>query len=70
MKRQGGLMPLIATWDNVLLAHYKAHAGKGRPSRPAVSVNAADDTINAIARELVGGSWQPGPYERFVVHDP
>jgi len=63
-------MPRIATWDNVLLAHYKAHAGKGRPHRRASSVIAADDTINAITEELADGGWKPGPYQSFVVHDP
>jgi retron-type reverse transcriptase len=70
MKRFAGIVPRIATWENVALAFHKAAAGKRR--RPAVERFAAnlDGELNDLVRELAGGSWQPGIYERFTVRDP
>jgi RNA-directed DNA polymerase len=70
MKREGQLLPRIATWDNLGLAFHQAAAGKrGVPEVVAFASN-LDAELNGVVADLQAGTWQPGPFRRFVVRDP
>lgn len=60
----------MASWDNLFLAAAKARRGKGR--RPDVEAwwLRRETELAALREELLGGTWQPGPYRVFTIHEP
>lgn len=60
----------ITHWDNLLLASRKAAKGK-RGKRPAAQFEyEAADHLITLQRELLDGSYRPGPYTHFTIHEP
>lgn len=64
------LFPHILTWDNLLEAYRKAARGKrGKRAAAAFEFQVADQLL-ALQRELADGSYQPGAYRHFTIHEP
>ncbi|MEM6282066.1 MAG: reverse transcriptase domain-containing protein [Chloroflexota bacterium] len=60
----------VTNWDNLLLAHRKAAKGK-RGEQPAARFEyLASDHLITLQRELRHGSYQPGEYTHFTIHEP
>ncbi|MEM1126203.1 MAG: RNA-directed DNA polymerase [Bacteroidota bacterium] len=60
----------LASWDNLLTAYRKAAKGKrGRPSVAAFE-HRLEDQILALQRALQAGTYHPGAYASFYVHEP
>lgn len=60
----------IASIDNLFLASARARRGKSR--RPDVEAwwMRREVEIAALREELLGGSYVPGPYRFFTIHEP
>lgn len=70
MKRAGNLWAELTSFANLLAAAQKAAAGKrSRPDVAAFTLNLEGELLR-LQRELVDGTYQPGPYRSFVVRDP
>ncbi|MGH9719177.1 MAG: reverse transcriptase domain-containing protein [Bryobacteraceae bacterium] len=70
MKRAGNLWPQLSSFANLLLAAERAAAGKRRrPDVAAFNLN-LEPELAQLRRELLDGSYQPGPYRTFRVDDP
>jgi retron-type reverse transcriptase len=69
VKRIGNLWPEITSFENLLQAAKLAAAGKR--SRPDVARFRMDLEIELVRlrRELLSGTYQPGAYRDFEVHD-
>lgn len=70
VKRVGGLWDKLISYENL----YEALrlAARGKRSRPDVAAFLLEQE-NELARlraELVNGSYLPGPYKEFEIHDP
>lgn len=64
------LFPHLVAWDNLWLAYHKAARGKrGREAAATFEFQLADQLL-AIQSELLSGSYQPGAYRQFVIHEP
>jgi retron-type reverse transcriptase len=64
------LFPRITSWDNLWLAYHKAAKGKrGKTSAAAFEHQLADKLIE-LQTELISGSYQPGAYRHFMIHEP
>jgi RNA-directed DNA polymerase len=67
------LIPVYAqlcSWDNLLLAFRRAAKGKrGHPS-VATFEHRLEDNLVRLQAELSGGSYRPGPYDNFSIHEP
>jgi retron-type reverse transcriptase len=70
MKRVAGLLPLIATRENLALAFWKAAAGKRDTLPVRRFADRLDAELGRLVNELAEGSWRPGPYQAFTVRDP
>lgn len=70
MKRQGNLLPAIASRDNLLLAF--ARARRGHASAPAARAFAADleRNVQALRAGLLRGDVVVGEFTRFEIRDP
>lgn len=70
MKRVGNLIPQIACFDNLMLAHYKAKKGKeSKPPIRAFSKN-LHHNLKQLQAQILSGQVQVGNYHYFTVYDP
>jgi len=70
MRRVGGLWPAIVDTRNLLSAAAAAAAGKRkRPDVASFLLNLEPEVLR-LQRELLDGSYRPGPYREFLVSDP
>src|SRR5580658_9599110 len=70
MKRTGNLWPSITSFENLVAAARVAAAGKRRrPDVAAFNLNLEGELLQ-LRRELVDGTYQPGPYRTFTIQDP
>ena len=70
MKRHGHLFPHVTDPENLWSAWLDFRRGKrDRPSVRAFEVD-ADREVLRLRRELESGSWWPGEFRLFVVHEP
>jgi RNA-directed DNA polymerase len=66
----GILFPRVINWENLLLAYRKAARGKrGRLAAATFEFQVADRLL-ALQDELVAGTYRPGPYCHFIIHEP
>jgi retron-type reverse transcriptase len=64
------LFPRVTAWDNLWEAYRKAAQGKrGRPPAAAFEFGLADRLV-ALQTTLRDGSYRPGAYRHFVIHEP
>ena len=60
----------MTAWENLVLAYRKAARGKrGRPPAAAFEFQLADRLIELQA-ELENGTYRPGEYRHFIIHEP
>lgn len=64
------LYPLVCDWDNLLLAFRRARRGKrGKPDVCQFEFNAEEELLR-LQTELLSGTYRPGEYHHFRIHDP
>jgi retron-type reverse transcriptase len=64
------IYPQIHDWHNLLAAYRKAAKGKrGREAAASFEYRLEDNLIN-LQNELQGGTYRPGPYTSFYIHEP
>jgi hypothetical protein len=70
MKTFRNLWPQVVCWDNLVRAYRQCRRGK-RAKPDAVRFEFAwEANLLQLQRELHDGSYQPGPYRHFLIHDP
>jgi len=65
----GNLFPRLASFDNLLAAFVKARRGKRRKQAVAEFELNLEPELLRLQCELTNGTWHPGPYYSFYVHD-
>jgi RNA-directed DNA polymerase len=70
VKRAGNLWPDLSSFVNLLTAAKRAAAGKRRRADVAAFALNLEGELVQLRRELLDGSYQPGPYRSFQVMDP
>jgi RNA-directed DNA polymerase len=66
----GHLYPQVCTWDNLWLAYRKAaHGKRGRAPAAAFEYH-LEDNLLCLQDELRAGSYRPGHYRSFYIHEP
>jgi retron-type reverse transcriptase len=60
----------LASWDNLLLAYERAARRKRGRAEVAAFEYRLEDNLLALRAELTAGTYRPGPYRRFYVHQP
>ncbi len=60
----------VTSWENLFAAAYAARRGKSR--RPDVEEwwRLRETELNRLREELLAGSYRPGPYRFFEIHEP
>ncbi|MFN0105878.1 MAG: reverse transcriptase/maturase family protein [Bryobacteraceae bacterium] len=70
MKRAGNLWAALTGWPNLIAAAKNAAAGKrGRPDVAAYLLD-LENEVARLRRRLLDGSYTPGTYRTFIVHEP
>ena len=69
-RRAENLFDRIARFDALCAAALRAAAGKRRVPGPAAFLANQETEVLRLERELQAGTWQPGGYVSFEVHDP
>ncbi len=70
MKRVGNLLPAIAAYENLLLAHYKAQKGKRAKKEVRRFGQDLNKNIFALQAQLLAAKVEVGNYHYFKVYDP
>jgi len=70
MKRAGSLWPQLTSWENLLGSALAAARGKRRRPDVARFLFHLEPNLCSLQRELLTGTWQPGEYRTFWIHDP
>jgi retron-type reverse transcriptase len=60
----------LCGWDNLLLAYRKASRGKRGRAAAARFEHHLEDNLLQLRAELLEGSYAPGPYQSFLIHEP
>ncbi len=60
----------ISTWDNLLLAYQRAARGKRGQPNVAAFEHRLEDNLLKLQAELRDGSYRPGAYSSFFIHEP
>jgi retron-type reverse transcriptase len=64
------LFPQICAFENLYRAYRKARKGKrGKAPVAAFEYNQEEELL-ALRAELSAGTWQPGEYSNFYIHEP
>ena len=70
MRRVSNLWPDLTSFANLLSAAEAAAAGKRKRPDVATFLMHLEPELMQLRRELLEGSYQPGPYRRFTILDP
>ncbi len=70
MKTDKHLYQRICAFDNIYAAYRQARRGKRKFASVATFEFNQEDELLALRDALQTGTWQPGPYHSFYVHDP
>ena len=69
-KTYRNLWPQVVCWENLCLAYRKCRRRK-RHKPDAVRFDFAwESELLRLQRDLVAGTYAPGPYRHFLIHDP
>lgn len=60
----------LTSWDNLWLAFGKATRGKRGGMAVAAFEHQLADHLLSLQAELRGGSYRPGAYRHFIIHEP
>ncbi len=69
-RRADNLFDRVARFDALCAAAMRAAAGKRRVPGPSAFLANLETEVLRLERELQAGTWQPGGYVSFEVHDP
>lgn len=69
MKRIGELWPTLVSYENLLLAYRKARRGKRTEAAVERFEFRREHELVRLQRELTDGTYRPGPYHTFTLHD-
>ena len=70
VKRHGHLWERLCSFEALLEAAEQARRGKRfRPGVAAFHFH-LEPALCRLVRELASGTWEPGPYRQFVIHQP
>ena len=70
MKSYKNLYPHICDFDNLLQAYYRARQGKKQTSEMYAFHFNLEENLWDLHHDLLTGSYQPGAYRNFYIHDP
>lgn len=70
MRRAGDLFERIASFGALLAAAARAARGKRRKRPVARFLVDLEPELLGLERELLDGSWRPGPFRTFTIADP
>lgn len=70
MRREEHLFEQVVDFGNLLSAARRAGRGKGGGIEAAAFRFGLEGEVLALARELSGGTYRPGPHRTFVLADP
>ncbi len=70
MKRTGNLIREIASFDNLMLAFYKAKKGKGHKSEVIEYANNLKMNLSLLQSQIETGNVNVGNYHYFTIYDP
>ncbi len=70
MRRAGGLWDRVVSFGNIRRAALRAARGKRHVASVARFLADLEPEALRLQRELVDGSWRPGPAFSFEIHDP
>jgi RNA-directed DNA polymerase len=70
MKRSGNLWPQLTSWENLLASALAAARGKRKRPDVARFLFHLEPNLCSLQRELLAGTWVPGKYRTFWIHDP
>ena len=60
----------IYSWENLYRAWHKVSLGKSAKASILAFYRNLDQNLGSIAEDLKNGTYQPGPYNRFLIKDP
>ena len=60
----------LCSWDNLLLAFRRASQGKRGQANVAAFELRLEDNLLRLQAELLAGSYRPGAYTSFYIHEP
>lgn len=69
MQRVGGLWDELTSFENLLRAYRKARRGKRQLRSVERFEYNREGELARLQRELQSGTYQPGPYRTFMLHD-
>lgn len=64
------LFPRVVAWENLLEAYRKAARGKRGKLAAATFERHLADRLLALQADLMTGTYRPGAYQHFVIHEP
>ena len=70
MSRVSGLWPVLTSAPHLFAAARAAARRKRRRPDVAAFMLNLETEVFALRRDLLAGTWQPGPYRTFTVTDP
>ncbi len=70
MKRIGNLWPQVTSWENLMESARAAARGKRKRPDVARFLHEVEPNLCALQRELEEGTYRPGAYRTFWIHDP
>ena len=70
MRRIGGLFDGVVSYSNLYRAYRKALLGARRNEEQAHFYYNLENELVTLGRELVDGTYNPGPYRYFMIFDP
>ncbi|MBP7446171.1 MAG: group II intron reverse transcriptase domain-containing protein [Zoogloea sp.] len=60
----------VSSWPSLFKAYRRAAAGKRRKPGVAAFEHQLADKLLALQADLLDGSYRPGPYTHFTIHEP
>jgi RNA-directed DNA polymerase len=70
MKTYTDLYPQICDWANLEIAYHRARKGKRGHAPVADFERHLEDNLVTLQHDLIGQTYQPGPYHSFYIHEP
>jgi len=70
LRRLGGLFDGVVSYSNLYRAYRKALVGARRNEEQARFYYSLENELVTLRRELVDGTYNPGPYRYFMIFDP
>ncbi len=70
MKTYRDLYPKLCSFENLYLAYRDARRGKRKHASVAGFEYDQEKELLLLRDELQAGTWSPGPYHSFYIHDP